>query len=134
MCKNDCGCLISLVISSILGAIVGFIAFTTGIIGITTVIWIAFGLAVGALVLLAILSVVTSGKEQRCICNNGTCLAIGAIGTIIAAIIALAITITTGVIATAVLIGLGVLFLGLTLFGLLSLILCLVDAACMCRE
>lgn len=134
MCKKDCGCLLGLVISAILGVIVGFLVYTTEIVGITTAIWIAFGLAVGAVVLLAILSVVTRGKTERCICNNGTCLAIGAVGTIITTIIALAITVTTGVIGIAVLIGLVVLFLGLTIFGLLSLVLCLVNATCMCRE
>lgn len=133
MCNKVCNCLIAAIISAILGIIVGFISFGTAIPGIVTVTWVALGLAIGALVLTFTAGLNSYGKEERCICKYGKCIAIGAIGTIIAAIIALAITITTGVVLISILLGLGVFFLALTIFSVLEFILCIVESNCKFR-
>lgn len=127
MCNKVGNCLIAAIISVILGAIVGFVSFGTAIPGIVTVVWISFGIGVGALVLAGLNS---CGREEKCICQYGKCIAIGAIGTIIASIIGLAITITTGVVLISVLIGLGTFFLAFTLLSVLGYALCLSEINC----
>lgn len=134
MCNKICNCLIAAIISAILGIIIGFISFGTVIPGIVTVIWVAFGIGIGALVLTFIAGLNSYGREERCICKHGKCIAIAAVGTIIASIIALAITITTGVVLISILLGLGTFFLALTIFSVLEYILCLVESNCKYRE
>lgn len=128
------GCLISAFISIILGFIVGIVSFNVVIPGIVAALWIAFGIGVGALLLVILLAAFVKGREEWCICENGTCIAVGAIGTIISTIIGLSITITTGVVAIAVLLGITTFFLAFTLFGLLQLAICLSKKKCKCRE
>ena len=134
MLRRDCGCLVLLLIGAILGSIVGYFVYTTAIAGIVAALWIGFGIGIGALLLLTIIALFAYSKKERCVCNNGTCIAIAAIGTIITTIIGLSITITTGVLLIAALIGLATLFLSITLFAILRLILCLIYANCSCKE
>ena len=73
MCK--CNCLIDAVISLALGIVIGLI-YSTGILtGITTVIWIILGIA--------ILTLILSLVNRKCLCQNGECIAISAIGAIV---------------------------------------------------
>lgn len=72
-------------------------------------------------------------QKKRCICKVGYCLAIPVVGTIITAIIGLAITITAESVLIAILIGLVILFLTMTILNLLRLVLCLVYEHCECR-
>ena len=134
MKKNDCGCIVSLLVGAVLGVIVGYISYATLIPGIVTALWIGFGIGIGALILLTLLALFVNGRQERCICANGTCLAISAIGTIITTIIGLAITIVTGSVLVSALIGLATLFLTATLINLFNLLLCLINADCGCRE
>ena len=133
MKRDICGCLITLLIGIVFGIIVGYNAYITLIPGIVTAIWIAFGIGVGALVLLTLIAAKTCCKKEKCICRNGKCIAIAAVGTIITSIIGLSITITAESVLIAILIGLGTLFLTMTILGLLNLVLCLVDENCECR-
>lgn len=133
MCRRNCGCLITLLVGVILGIIVGYIAYTTAITGIVLALWVSFIISITALILLTLSALLACGKKERCVCNNGYCIAIPAVGTIITTIIGLAITITTGSVGIAILIGLATLFLVMTLLNLVKLILCLTDANCECR-
>lgn len=133
MGRRNCGCLITLLVGVILGIIVGYIAYTTTITGIVLALWVSFIISVISLILLTLSALLACGKKERCVCNNGYCIAISAVGTIITTIIGLAITITTGSIGIAILIGLATLFLAMTLLNLVKLILCLTDANCECR-
>ena len=134
MQKNDCKCLLSLLVGAVLGIIVGYISYSTLIPGIVTALWIGFGIGIGSLILLTLLAIFSNGKQERCICANGTCLAVSAIGTIITTIIGLAITIVTGSILISALIGLATLFLTATLINILKLLICLIISNCYCRE
>lgn len=133
MCNKNWRCLITLIIGVVLGIIVGYNAYLAVIPGIVTGLWIAFGIGIGALVLLALIALFACGRKERCICKVGYCLAIPSVGTIITAIIGLAITITAETVLIAILIGLAVLFLTMTILNLLRLVLCLVDENCECR-
>ena len=136
MQKNDCGCgcIVSLLVGAVLGIVVGYISYSTLIPGIVTALWIGFGIGIVTLLLLALLALFTNGRQERCVCKNGTCLAVSAIGTIITTIIGLAITIVTGSVLVSALIGLATLFLTATLINLFNLLLCLINANCGCRE
>lgn len=134
MQKNGCGCIVSLLVGTVLGIIVGYISYSTLIPGIVTVLWIGFGIGIGTLILLTLLALLVNGKQERCICANGTCLALSAIGTIITTIIGLAITIVTGSVLVSALIGLATLFLTATLINILKLLICLINSKCGCRE
>lgn len=134
MCNRDCGCLLSVVISVFIGIIIGVLFFFAFIPAITTVVWIAFGIAVFALALLLTISAFGGPKAGKCVCANGGCLLAGIIGTIITAIAALAITLTTGVVLIAILIGLGGFFFSLLLISLIGFIDCLIDVNCRCRD
>lgn len=133
MKRSSCGCLVTVIIGLIFGIIVGYNAFLTLLPGIVTAIWIALGIGLGTLVLLTLISLIACGKKEKCICKNGICIAIPAVGTVITAIIGLTITITAESVGIAVLIGLGVLFLTITILNLLRLILCLINENCECR-
>ena len=134
MQKNGCGCIVSLLVGTVLGIIVGYISYSTLISGIVTALWIGFGIGIGTLILLTLLALWVNGKQERCICANGTCLALSAIGTIITTIIGLAITIVTGSVLVSALIGLVTLFLTATLMNIFKLLICLINSNCGCRE
>ena len=134
MRKIDCGCIISLLIGAVLGIVVGYVSYSTLIPGIVTALWIGFGIGVGTLILLTILSLVANGKQERCVCAKGTCLAVSAVGTIITTIIGLAISIVTGSVLVSALIGLVTLFLTATLMNIFKLLICLINSNCGCRE
>ena len=85
----------------------------------------------GIVILIALFS---EDEATECVCENGKCLAIGAIGTVFLAIVILAVSaITTGV-AAAVLFGILGFFFIFTWVSLLQLLLCLVETACFDRE
>ena len=56
MNRKNCSCLITLFIGIILGIIVGYNAYLAVIPGIVTALWIAFGIGIGALILLVIMA------------------------------------------------------------------------------
>ena len=132
MKKNSCGCLITLLIGIVLGIIIGYIEYITLIPGIASALWAGFIIGVVAFILLTLIALFSVGRKINCICRNGYCLTIPAVGAIITTIIGLSITITAEAIWTAVLIGLATLFLTMTILNLLKLILCLIDTNCEC--
>ncbi len=131
--KAKCICLISALISAILGIIVGFVSFSTALAGVVTALWIAFGIAILSIIILLIYPLIMNRRSLKCICDTGTCLAIGAIGTLITSIIGLTITIVTGSLFSAIIIGLATFFLALTIFSILQLLLCLTDCK-ICKD
>lgn len=134
MCNRDCGCLLAAVISAFVGIIIGVLFYFDFIPAITTTVWIAFGIAIFALIALISIAAFGNQKVARCICRYGNCLLTGIIGTIIMAIATLAITLTTGNTLTAILIALGGFFTALLIIALICLVDCLIDANCRCRE
>lgn len=134
MFEKKCGCFIPAIVSIILAIIVGIISFSEIIPELFLVILVALGIGIGSVFVVLYVVTQTQGREERCICKYGDCVSIGAIGTIITAIIGLTVTIVTGSIAISVLIGLGTLFLSFTIFSVLELLLCLTKTSCKCRD
>lgn len=134
MNRNNYGCFITLIIAIIFGIIVGYNAYITLIPGIVAALWIGFGIGIGALIVLTIISLVAYGKKEKCVYKIGKCIAVPAVGTVITTIIGLAITITAESIGIAILLGLATLFLTITIFNILRLVICLINENGKCRE
>lgn len=134
MCFKKCQCLVGIILGAVLGSIVGYFAFTTLIPGIITAIWVAFGIAAFSILALILLSITGNKRIVNCVCDNGDCLLLGALATIIISIILLSITLVVGVLGTAILVGLGTMSLVITIVSLADLTFCLVNSTCACRE
>jgi len=129
--NNNFACNIGTVILSIIiGVIIG-VLFAFGYIpGVVTAVWIAFGLGVLGLVILAIaifVGVSTRYKALiKCLQLNINCLLVGIWGTIITGLAALSIVLTPGSVLIAILIGIGAFFLSLLIISLILFTLCVV--------
>ncbi len=135
MCECRCGrCIIPTIIGIVFGIITGVLVNTGVITNFLPIAWIAFGIGLLAIVLLILIALFSEDEATECVCENGKCLAIGAIGTVFLAIVILAVSaITTGV-AAAVLFGILGFFFIFTWVSLLQLLLCLVEATCIDME
>lgn len=135
MCECRCGrCIIPTIIGIVFGIITGVLVNTGVIATLVPLAWIAFGIGLLAIVLLILIALFSEEDASECVCENGKCLAIGAIGTVFLAIVILAVSaIITGVTA-AVLFGILGFFFIFTWVSLLQLLLCLIEAACFDRE
>ena len=135
MCECRCGrCIIPTIIGIVFGIITGVLVNTGVITNFLSIAWIAFGIGLLAIVLLILIALFSEDEATECVCENGKCLAIGAIGTVFLAIVILAVSaITTGV-AAAVLFGILGFFFIFTWVSLLQLLLCLVEATCIDME
>lgn len=112
----------------ILGIIGGILVVLFGtILNIIPFLWITFGIALGALVVTLVTSLVRGRRERdyECICKNGKCLIIGALGALVTSIIGIA-----GGTLGATLAFFVVAFLIWTIVALIILLICLVEASC----
>lgn len=131
MCKKNNTCLVSVALSIIL-AIAAALAFFAGVLpGI-------IALVVASLILAAVATlVIVLVKEYRqdwCLCDNGVCLVVGIVGTLLFGTIALAVTLTVGAILSAILIALVGFFAALTLTNLIALLICVSKNNCSHKE
>ena len=124
-CKSP-SCLIPILVGVVVGLL--FVFFGT-IANLVPFFWIAFGVSVGALLLLTGVTLVPAITREedvdKCTCKNGACVLLGAVGTLVTSIIAIA----TGALGTVLgffLVG----FLAWLITALFILILCLVTATC----
>lgn len=130
MCNRDCDCVLGVIISLFLGVIIGVLFYFSLIPTITTALWIAFGLAALALVLIVGISIFGTPK---CVCGNGKCLLAGIIGTLVTATISLSLTLTATSVIYAIIVGLTGFFFSLLLISFIYLISCLIEAHCNTR-
>jgi len=133
-CSFDpCGC-VPLIVSVVVGALVG-VLFAFGLIPfITTFVWIAFGLGVLALIFLLAgnFTGATTGPNAltRCLCRITTCLQAGIWGTILTAIVALAFPLVPVVLVADIVVAILAFFFILMVFGLIGLISCISCRIC----
>ncbi len=135
MCECRCGrCIIPTIIGIVFGIITGVLVNAEVITNFLPIIWIAFGIGLLAIVLLILMALFSEDEASECVCENGKCLAIGAIGTILLAVIILAILNATTGVTIAILFGILGFFFIFALASLLQLLLCLVEATCIDME
>jgi hypothetical protein len=128
-CNCKCSCAISAVIASVIvGVIAAFLQIAAVITVAPVFLWVAFGIAVVYLGVLAVTTALTCRcPESRCECTTLTTVLVGILGTILFAVILLAVGIVATSIVSAILVGLLLLFFTLTLTGTACFIRSLAD-------
>ena len=119
MCKNACCCALQIVISLVVAAVVGVLRYFGYIVGAEPV-WAVFVVGTAALALLIagiFMSRCTSCRQHTSVCGR-ILLAVGAIGTVITSIIALA-TLDAAVLAAAIISAFVALFAALLISGII---------------
>lgn len=113
----------------LLGAAVGVLFWFNFLSGINTAVWIVFGLAVLILIFLVAGLYAASAFRRtplaRCLACRGVLLLTATIGTLVMAIGALSITLTTTSIWVTALIAVGAFFNALMLIELILLLCCI---------
>lgn len=123
-CDNS-SCILPIVLGIIGGILV--VLFGT-ILNIIPFLWITFGIALGALLVTLVVSLVEEDERRRedgCTCKYGTCLILGTLGALVTSIIGIAGGVL-GTILTFLVVG----FLIWTVVALVLLLLCLVKKTC----
>lgn len=133
-CFNaTCAC-IGVLVSVIIGAIVGVLYAFNNIPFITTAAWIAFGLGAFSLIVLiagVYLSAVTAAYAlSKCLCKNITFLLISIIGTIVLSLIILVAPLNILFLSNILLVAFAGLFLSLLIVSLVCFIICIVQKLC----
>ena len=98
MCGMSCACAVGLIISGFIALIAAGLFFGGAITEITIGIFIALVISIVAVLYLIVSLSNCNSCSIDCFRSNGVCLLLGAIGTIVFAIIALSITLTPGTI------------------------------------
>lgn len=134
MCKNNV-CILPLVVSIILGIVIGALFFAgviaVGVIAVPLVIGIIF--AAITLILLYVTATFGIKKETKeCVCEYGRCLALGGFVTLVSSFLALTFldSLVVGGIVSAILIGLFGFALILNFISFVGLLVCLVTNNC----
>lgn len=127
MCTKNCA--ISIILSAIIGIVIGGLFSTGAIVSITTGIIVALIFAAVSLLSLVITVSLKGRGEEKCLCNNGPCALLGAIGTVITGVIGLSITLTTAF-TSILLVGFIGFFFTLTVISTLLLVMCLLLNKC----
>ncbi len=134
MCKNNV-CILPLVVSIILGIVIGALFFAgvieVGVIAVPLVIGIIF--ATITLVLLYVTATFGIKKEiKECVCEYGRCLVLGEFVTLVSAFLALTFldSLVVGGIVSAILIGIFGFALILNFISFVGLLVCLVTNNC----
>ena len=118
-CNCRCSCTVAaLIVSAILGVLAAFLLIT-GIITVTPVfLWVALGIAVVYLGVQALAAALADCPDRNvCRCSALNALLAGVLGTALLSLILLAVGIVATSVVSAILVGLLVFFLGLTLIG-----------------
>jgi hypothetical protein len=130
-CNCKCNCQLAATIASVIVGVVTAFLQITGIITVAPVfLWVVFGIAVvylGVLVVAAALS----GREEasRCLCTALNALLIGILGTVLFAVVLLAVGIVATSILSAILVGILLFFFALTLTSTACLVRSLADCS-----
>ena len=134
MCKNNV-CILPLVVSIILGVVIGALFFAgviaVGVIAVPLVIGIIFA-ALTLILLYVTVAFVIKKETKECLCGYGRCLALGSFITLVSAFLALTFlaSLVAGGIISAILIGIFGFALILNFLSFVGLLVCLVRNNC----
>lgn len=123
-CNYKCSCTVAAVIASvIIGVIAAFLQITAVITVTPVFLWVAFGIAVICLGKLALATALARRVDNdTCACSALNAVLLGILGTILFAVILLAVGITATSVVSAILIGLLLFFFTLMLTATACLI------------
>ncbi len=126
-CRRDC-VLGSVIASAIIGIIAAFLQITAVITVVPVFLWVALGIAVVYLGILLLTTALARRTECRpCLARSLEAVLIGILGTILFAVILLAVGIVATSVVSAILVGILAAALTLTFAGSACLVKCLVD-------
>lgn len=128
-CNCRLGCTAGAAIAAaIIGVLTAFLQIT-GVIALTPAfLWVAFGIAVVYLAVLAVTAALATRREaQPCQCRPLRIVLAGILGTILFALVLLAVGIVATSVVSAILVGLLLFFFTLVLAGTACLVRCLGD-------
>lgn len=118
-CNCRCTCTVAALIASvILGVVTAFLQIT-GVITVAPVfLWVVFGIAVVYLGIATLAAALTRRSERSdCLCASLNTLLAGILGTVLFAIVLLAVGIVATSILSAILVGILLFFFALTITG-----------------
>lgn len=125
LCNTRFNCTVAAIIASLIVGIITAFLQITAVITVTPVfLWVAFGIAVGFLGILAV-ATASTGATQPCRCSTLNTLLIAILGTVLLAVILLAVGIVATSVVSAILVGLLLFFFTLTLTGAACYVRCL---------
>lgn len=128
-CSCKCGCTAAAVIVSVIVGVIAAFLQITGVITVAPVfLWVALGIAVVYLGVLVVATALARRSEQcGCKCETLNTLLTGILGTILFSVVLLAVGITATSVVSAILVGLLLAFLSLTLTGSACFVRCTAD-------
>lgn len=128
-CVNfRCSCTVGAVIASLIIGVLTAILQITGVITVTTAfLWVTFGIAVVYLGVLLVAAALARRTERMGCCTPLNALLAGILGTILFAVVLLAVGITATSVLSAILVGLLLFFLSLIFTATACFIRCLTD-------
>lgn len=129
-CNYGCriGCVtLSLVAAIIIGAVTAILAITAVITVAPAFFWVALGIALAALVLTFVAATFGNMAVKRCLCAVLPVLLTGIFGTLIAALVLLAVTFAATSIVGAIILGALLFFLTLIVTTLGCTVACISD-------
>ena len=128
-CETKCRCILaSIIASAILGVLAAFFQITGVITVATPFLWVAFGIGVVYLAVLVIAGALQGAHDADCcFCDTLDTLLAGILGSILVAVILLAVGITATSVVSAILVGLLVFFFALPLTATACLVRKIVD-------
>ena len=128
-CNHKCNSVIAALIASlIVGVVTAFLQITAVITVAPVFLWVVFGIAIVYLgVLIVAAALARRGEQCPCMCSLLNTVLIGILGTILFALILLAVGIIATSAISAILIGLLLFFFTLTLTSSACFVRCLVN-------
>ena len=125
-CRRSCA-LAAVVVSAILGVVAAFLQISGTITVTPAFLWVVLGIAVVYLGVLVVASALRRGERQACLCSALSAVLAGILGSALFAVVLLAVGIVATSVLSAVLVGLTVAGLALTVTGSACLVRCLAD-------
>ena len=125
-CRRSCA-LAAVVASAILGVVAAFLQISGTITVTPAFLWVVLGIAVVYLGVLVVATALRRGERQACLCSALSAVLAGILGSALFAVVLLAVGIVATSVLSAVLVGLTVAGLALTVTGSACLVRCLAD-------
>ena len=128
-CDCRCNCSLFAVIASLfIGIITAFLQITAVIAVGNAFLWVVLGIAVVYLAVLLVAATLNGDKDKcGCICSVINSVLVGILGSSLFAVILLAVGITATSVVSAILVGLLLFFLSLTLTSSACFVKCFAD-------
>lgn len=128
-CHYQCSCrLLAVIASVIIGVVTAFLQITGTITATPTFLWVVFGIAVVYLGVLVVATAFSRRTEANsCVCSVLNTLLIGILGSILFALVLLAVGIVATSVVSAILVGITLLFFALTLTSTACMVRSLAD-------